>query len=152
MYIYIYIYTHTYTYIYIYMCTYICIYIYIYTYTYMYTYICIDILCCAFVMRYLFMLLQGQKWNNICIFVILLFVHALVCYCVLFGKGQMGSALVGSLRISCFLTEGFVGYSRKPSCIFPKVPGSTFFANPSKFVTSAAAPLVLTPSVRNRDA
>ena len=27
------------------------------------------------------------------------------------GKGQMGSALMGSLRISCFLTEGLFGYS-----------------------------------------
>ena len=27
-----------------------------------------------------------------------------------FGKGQMGSALMGSLRISCFLTEGPFGY------------------------------------------
>ena len=29
-----------------------------------------------------------------------------------FGKGQMGSALMGSLQISCFLTEGLFGYSR----------------------------------------
>ena len=29
-----------------------------------------------------------------------------------FGKGQMGSALMGSLQISCFLTEGFFWYSR----------------------------------------
>ena len=28
-----------------------------------------------------------------------------------FGKGQMGSALMGSLQISCFLTEGLFGYS-----------------------------------------
>ena len=28
------------------------------------------------------------------------------------GKGQMGSALMGSLQISCFLTEGPFGYSR----------------------------------------
>ena len=31
-------------------------------------------------------------------------------YC--FGKVQMGSALMGSLQISCFLTEGLFGYSR----------------------------------------
>ena len=30
----------------------------------------------------------------------------------LFGKGQMGSALMGSLQISSFLTEGLLGYSR----------------------------------------
>ena len=28
------------------------------------------------------------------------------------GKGQLGSALMGSLQISCVLTEGLVGYSR----------------------------------------
>ena len=28
------------------------------------------------------------------------------------GEGQMGSALMGSLQMSCLLTEGFVGYSR----------------------------------------
>ena len=28
------------------------------------------------------------------------------------GEGQMGSALVGSLQIICFLTEGLFGYSR----------------------------------------
>ena len=27
-------------------------------------------------------------------------------------KGEMGSALMGSLQISCFLTEGLFGYSR----------------------------------------
>ena len=29
-----------------------------------------------------------------------------------FGKGQTGSALTGSLQITCFLTEGPFGYSR----------------------------------------
>ena len=28
------------------------------------------------------------------------------------GEGQMGSALIGSLQVSCFLTEGLFGYSR----------------------------------------
>ena len=28
------------------------------------------------------------------------------------GKGRMGSALMGSLQVSCFLTEGLFGYSR----------------------------------------
>ena len=30
----------------------------------------------------------------------------------LLGKGQMGSALMGSLQISCLLTEGLFGHSR----------------------------------------
>ena len=29
-----------------------------------------------------------------------------------FGKREMGSALMGSLQIACFLTEGLFGYSR----------------------------------------
>ena len=71
------------------------------------------------------------------------------------GKGQMGSALMGSLQILCFLTEGLFGCSRQPTFIFPKVPGRTFFHNLSKFITAktvAAAALVLTPFVRNQGA
>ena len=37
------------------------------------------------------------------------------------GKGQTGSALKGSLRVSCFLTEGLFGESRESTFIFPKV-------------------------------
>ena len=57
------------------------------------------------------------------------------------GKGQMGSALMGSLRISCFLTEGLFGYSRSPTFISPKVPGRSFFPNLSKLLASAVDPL-----------
>ena len=68
--------------------------------------------------------------------------------CEVFGKGQMGSALMGSLQMLCFLTEGLLG---TPSTFtFQEVPGRTFFPNLSKFVTFAAAPLVLTPFVRNQ--
>ena len=59
---------------------------------------------------------------------------------VVLGKGQMGSALMGSLQISCFSTEGLFGYSRQPTFIFPKVPGCTFSPNLSKLLTSAVAP------------
>ena len=40
---------------------------------------------------------------------IYIYVHSI--YSIL-GKGQMGSALMGSLQTSCFLTEGLFGYSR----------------------------------------
>ena len=67
------------------------------------------------------------------------------------GKAQMGSAPVGSLQISCFLTEGLFGYIRYPTCIFTKVAGRTFFPQSVKLITFAAAPLlVLTPFVRNQ--
>ena len=46
------------------------------------------------------------------------------------GKGQMGSALMGSLQISCLSTEGPFGYSRYPMLISPKVPGRTFCPQP----------------------
>ena len=72
--------------------------------------------------------------------------------CARVGKGQMGSALMGSLQISCFLTEGPFGYSALPTFILPKVPGRTFFPNLSKIITFAAAPLVSTPFVRDQDA
>ena len=35
-------------------------------------------------------------------------------------------------------------------CIFPEVPGRTFFPNLSKLLTFAVAPLVLTPFVRHQ--
>ena len=62
----------------------------------------------------------------------------------------MGSALMGSLRISCFLTEGLFGLLPLAYFYLPKVPGRTFFPNLSKFITFAAAPLVLTTFVRNQ--
>ena len=46
---------------------------------------------------------------------------------VFIGKGQMGSALMASLQVSCFLTEGLlVGFSRSPTFIFPKCQGVPF--------------------------
>ena len=80
------------------------------------------------------------------------------------GKGQMGSARMGSLQIftsfdewgqhywgrcklDVFWQRDFLGTAVKPTFVFPKVPGRTFFPNLSEFVTSAAAPLVLTPFV-----
>ena len=64
----------------------------------------------------------------------------------------MGSALMGSLRTSCFLTGGLFGYSCQPTFVslVPKVPGRTLFPNLSKIITFAATPLVLTPFVRNQ--
>ena len=53
----------------------------------------------------------------------------------------MGSARMGSLRISYLLTEGLFGYSFYPIVIFP---------NLSELITFAAAPLVLTSFVRNQ--
>ena len=63
------------------------------------------------------------------------------------GKGRMGSALMGSLQVSCLLTEGSFGCSRYPTCIFPKVPGRTFLPKLPKLTTFAAAPLASTPFV-----
>ena len=62
----------------------------------------------------------------------------------------MGSALTGSLQISCFLTEGLVGYSHQPIFTFPKGARAYLFPQSVKSITFAAAPLGLTPSVRNR--
>ena len=61
----------------------------------------------------------------------------------------MGSALRGSLRISCFLTEGLFGYQSVKICQTLSIL-RTCFPNMSKVITFAAAPLVLTPFVRNR--
>ena len=40
--------------------------------------------------------------------------------------------------------------ANQPTSTFPKVPGRTFFANLTKLLTFAAAPLVLTPFFRNQ--
>ena len=64
-------------------------------------------------------------------------------------KGRMGSALMGSLRISCFW-QGLSGVLPLNYFYLPNVPGCTFFPNLSTFISFAAAPFVLTPFVRVR--
>ena len=66
------------------------------------------------------------------------------------GKGRIRSALMGSMQISCFLTEGPFGHSRWPTFIFPKVPGRTFFPQSVKIYYFRYGPLVLTPFVHNQ--
>ena len=63
------------------------------------------------------------------------------------GECQMGSVLMGSLQMSCFIDRGTFWVLPLTYFIFPKVPGRTFSPNRSKFITFAAAPLVLTPVV-----
>ena len=58
-------------------------------------------------------------------------------------RDKWGQHKWGYCKFSC-LTEGLFGV------LFPKVPGRTFFLNLSKFITFAAAPLVLTPFVRSQ--
>ena len=53
------------------------------------------------------------------------------------GEGLMGSALMGSLRRSCFLTEGLLwGTPVWLLVVFPKVPGCTFVSNLSSSSSS----------------
>ena len=66
------------------------------------------------------------------------------------GKGQLGSALMGPLHFRVFWRRDFSGTPVKPTFIFPKVPGRTFFPIRQKSIVFAAAPLVLTPFVRNQ--
>ena len=62
----------------------------------------------------------------------------------------MGSALMVSPQIKGFLTEGPFGYSPLTYFYLPKSDSAYLFPNPSNFTTFAAAPLVLTPFVRNQ--
>ena len=57
----------------------------------------------------------------------------------------MGSALMGSLQILCFLTEGPFGYSSEPIFHLPKTARAYLI-----FIAFAAAPLASTPFVRNQ--
>ena len=74
----------------------------------------------------------------------------LLCWS-LAGEGQMGSALI-------WVTANFMLFDRGTFWVLPltcfylstKVPGHTFFPNRSKIITFAAAPLGLTPFVRNQ--
>ena len=71
---------------------------------------------------------------------------------LIFGQGQLGSALVGSLRIRVFFVTGtcwvlpLILYSYSQKC-----QGVFFPPNLSKLSTFAAAPLVLTPFIRSQD-
>ena len=66
-------------------------------------------------------------------------------------KGTNGVSTNGVTANFMFFLTGTFRVLPLPYFYIPKsVPGRTFFPNPSKFITFAAAPLVLTPLVRNR--
>ena len=65
------------------------------------------------------------------------------CLFTAFGKGHMGSALMGSLRMLCFMAEILFGTPVKST--FPRKPGRTFCPIRPKFIAFAAPPWVLTP-------
>ena len=169
MYIYIYIciciHTYIHTYIHMYVCihTYIHIYIYIYTYTiyiYIHKYVYI---------MHMYMYISICVSHHIMLSYFILYYAYSVAYCSLvyydifyllgytklyapggrfsvgqFGKGQWGSALMGSLRILCFVRQrDLLGTPVNPlvlpTLIFPKVPGRTFFPNLSTLIVCAAA-------------
>ena len=54
----------------------------------------------------------------------------------------------GAKRRKSYFYPPVLPLSRYPTFIIPKVTGLTFFPNQSKYITFAAAPLVLTPFVR----
>ena len=66
------------------------------------------------------------------------------------GKGQMGSALMGSLQISCFLTGTFRVLPLTNFDIPKSAKVIPFSPLCQQISTFAAAHLVLTPFVRNR--
>ena len=68
------------------------------------------------------------------------------------GKGQNGVSANGVAANSMCFGRGTFWVLPFTYFIFPKVPGRTFFPNPSKVITFAAAPLVSTPFVRNQGA
>ena len=69
--------------------------------------------------------------------------------CRAFGKGQMGSALMGSLQISLFLQRDFLG-TPVNLLLSPQSAWEYLFPQSSKIVTFAAAHIVSTPFVRNQ--
>ena len=67
---------------------------------------------------------------------------------LVFGRGQMGSALMGSLQGFCLLTEVRFGYQSVKIYKHLSIL-RTLFPQSVKYITSAGTPLVLTPFVRN---
>ena len=69
------------------------------------------------------------------------------------GKGQMGSARMGSLQMSCFVDRGICWVFLFTYFYLPKSARAYEYLFPQsvKIVTFAAAPLVLTPFVRNQE-
>ena len=67
-----------------------------------------------------------------------------------FGKGQMGSALMGSLQISCFFDRGTFLVLSLTYFYLPESARAYLFPQSVKIITFAAAPLVLTPFARNQ--
>ena len=68
------------------------------------------------------------------------------------GKGQMGSALMGSLQMFMFSDRRTFWVLPLTYFYLPKSARAYFFPDPSKCIAFAAAPLVLTPFVRNQGA
>ena len=66
------------------------------------------------------------------------------------GKGQMGSALMGSLRIVCVFDRGTCWVPICQNLTNNLTVLRTIILNLSKFITVAATLLVLTPVVRNQ--
>ena len=143
----------------------ICIYIYIYIYICMYVYICsllsLSLSIYIYIYICIYIYIERERETSLRTFCPaekrqasssgLAFVCTSGSDAKRFGEGPLGSALMGSLQISCLLTEGLPGYSRQPNCVFPKVPGRTPFSpNLSKCITFAAAPLMATPFVRHQ--
>ena len=67
-----------------------------------------------------------------------------------FGKGQTGSALMGSLQHFMFFDRGTFWVLLLTYFYLPKSARAYFFSQSVEFITFAAAPLVLTPFVRNQ--
>ena len=74
--------------------------------------------------------------------ILIILIHVML---IMIGRGQMGSALMGSLHISCSSTEGLFGHSGWPTFILPKVPGRTFLPNSSKSLSFCSGTISVDP-------
>ena len=64
---------------------------------------------------------------------------------------EMGSALMGSLQIPCVIDRGTFGVLPLPCLYLPKSARAYLYPQSVEIHDFAAAPLVLTPFVRNED-
>ena len=141
-------------YIYIYVYVFMCIYIYIYTYyAYIYIYTFIHTYIYIYKHTYIYLSLSIYLYLYLSIYLSIGQPEGSLAWREVFGKGQMGSALMGSLHFFLmFFDRGTVWV---PICQNLSTPVNICqfgvpFSQSVKFITFAATPLMLTPFVRNQ--
>ena len=88
---------------------------------------------------------------TLALLMIIIMIIIVIMIVIITGVGTNG-VTANVIELYVLLQRYFLGTPINLLFIFPEVPGRTFFPYLSKFITFAAAPLVMTPFVRNQGA